>query len=195
MLFYLFFRFPDIAFQISAEFGANLKPFVIVAPWIHSILAFWIPNDVDYMAWISSNTAPDPEMIACQRRGRRNFETNSYTKPKYFFFLSQDLEILEGLGKTLQTISVLDYMKHFKHVNGPFLIIIPKSTLNNWMNEFKNWCPTISACCLIGDQEARNQLINEYILPGNFEHPKSRLSTFDVTPIIDRTLLFRSRTL
>ncbi|KAI1697610.1 hypothetical protein Ddc_19609 [Ditylenchus destructor] len=67
-----FFRI-HIAFQISAEFGSNLKPFVIVAPWIRFILAFWIPNDVDYMAWISANTAPDPEMIACQRRSRRNF--------------------------------------------------------------------------------------------------------------------------
>ncbi|KAI1696090.1 disA bacterial checkpoint controller nucleotide-binding domain-containing protein [Ditylenchus destructor] len=48
-------------FKSPPKFGENLKPFVIVAPWIHSILAFWIPNDVDDMAWISANTAPDPE--------------------------------------------------------------------------------------------------------------------------------------
>lgn len=69
----------------------------------------------------------------------------------------------------MQTISLLGYMKHFKNINGLFLIIVPKSTLNNWMNEFKKWCPTINAICLIGDQEERNRIINESILPGNFE--------------------------
>lgn len=87
-----------------------------------------------------------------------------------------------GLGKTLQTISLLGYMKNFKYVlcllllilwwklyvkqcimcyvfyrnvPGPHIVIVPKSTLTNWMNEFKKWCPSIRAVCLIGDQETR----------------------------------------
>ncbi|KOB73409.1 Chromatin-remodeling complex ATPase chain Iswi, partial [Operophtera brumata] len=60
-----------------------------------------------------------------------------------------------GLGKTLQTISLLGYMKNFKNVPGPHIVIVPKSTLTNWMNEFKKWCPSIRAVCLIGDQETR----------------------------------------
>ena len=48
-----------------------------------------------------------------------------------------------GLGKTLQTISLLGYMKHFRNVNGPHMVLVPKSTLANWMNEFKQWCPTL----------------------------------------------------
>jgi SNF2 family DNA or RNA helicase len=57
-----------------------------------------------------------------------------------------------GLGKTLQTISLLGFMKHYKNVNGPHVVLVPKSTLANWMNEFKKWCPTLRAVCLIGDQ-------------------------------------------
>lgn len=34
-------------------------------------------------------------------------------------------------------------------------MIVPKSTLANWMNEFKKWVPSLRAVCLIGDQEAR----------------------------------------
>ena len=30
------------------------------------------------------------------------------------------------------------------------MILVPKSTLANWMNEFKRWCPTLRAICLIG---------------------------------------------
>ena len=48
-----------------------------------------------------------------------------------------------GLGKTLQTISLLGYMKHFRNVSGPHMVLVPKSTLANWMNEFKKWCPTL----------------------------------------------------
>ena len=36
-----------------------------------------------------------------------------------------------GLGKTLQTISLLGYMKNYKHINGPHIVITPKSTLGN----------------------------------------------------------------
>uniref|UniRef100_A0A915DVR7 Uncharacterized protein n=1 Tax=Ditylenchus dipsaci TaxID=166011 RepID=A0A915DVR7_9BILA len=74
-----------------------------------------------------------------------------------------------GLGKTLQTISVLGFMKHCKNINGPFLVIVPKSTLNNWVNEFKKWCPSIKTACLIGDADARNELINNVIMPQDFE--------------------------
>ena len=62
---------------------------------------------------------------------------------------------VQGLGKTLQTISLLGYMKHFREIPGPHLVIVPKSTLTNWMSEFERWCPTIRAVCLIGTQEQR----------------------------------------
>ena len=72
-----------------------------------------------------------------------------------------------GLGKTLQTISLLGYMKHLRNISGPHMVLVPKSTLANWMNEFKKWCPTIRAVCLIGDQETRN--VSQTIL-ANFWH-------------------------
>lgn len=44
---------------------------------------------------------------------------------------------------------------YFRNVPGPHIVIVPKSTLTNWMNEFKKWCPSIESVCLIGDQETR----------------------------------------
>ena len=38
---------------------------------------------------------------------------------------------------------------------GPHLIIVPKSTLNNWMSEIKRWVPTLSAICLTGNKDER----------------------------------------
>ncbi|KAL5289195.1 SMARCA5 family protein [Megaselia abdita] len=74
-----------------------------------------------------------------------------------------------GLGKTLQTISLLGYLKHYKNQAGPHIVIVPKSTLQNWINEFNRWCPTIKAVCLIGDQEARNTFIRDVMMPGDWD--------------------------
>ena len=63
--------------------------------------------------------------------------------------------MFQGLGKTLQTISLLGYMKHYKNQSSPHLVIVPKSTLQNWGNEFKKWCPSIRTVLLIGDEAAR----------------------------------------
>ncbi|KAF8572435.1 hypothetical protein P879_00003 [Paragonimus westermani] len=69
-----------------------------------------------------------------------------------------------GLGKTLQTIAMLGYMKHCRHKPGPNLIIVPKSTLSNWMNELNRWVPTLRAISLMGSIEERSQTIRDDIL-------------------------------
>ncbi|XP_077293323.1 nucleosome-remodeling ATPase imitation SWI isoform X2 [Arctopsyche grandis] len=74
-----------------------------------------------------------------------------------------------GLGKTLQTIALLGYMKHFRNIPGPHIVTVPKSTLANWMNEFKKWCPSLKAVCLIGDQETRNTFIRDVLMPGDWD--------------------------
>src|ERR1700753_2209887 len=49
-----------------------------------------------------------------------------------------------GLGKTIQTISLVTYLIEKKREMGPFLIIVPLSTLTNWNNEFEKWAPSVS---------------------------------------------------
>lgn len=36
-----------------------------------------------------------------------------------------------GLGKTLQSISVLAYLKEDRGINGPHIVIVPKSTVSD----------------------------------------------------------------
>ena len=60
-----------------------------------------------------------------------------------------------GLGKTLQTISLLGYLHEFRGITGPHLVIVPKSTLHNWINEFKKWCPVIRTIKFHGTKEQR----------------------------------------
>uniref|UniRef100_A0A3B1IBT3 SNF2 related chromatin remodeling ATPase 5 n=1 Tax=Astyanax mexicanus TaxID=7994 RepID=A0A3B1IBT3_ASTMX len=74
-----------------------------------------------------------------------------------------------GLGKTLQTISLLGYMKHYRNIPGPHMVLVPKSTLYNWMNEFKRWVPSLRAVCLIGDRDERTAFIRDTLLPGEWD--------------------------
>lgn len=62
---------------------------------------------------------------------------------------------LQGLGKTLQTISPLGYLHEYRGIHGPHMVIVPKSTLHNWINEFKKWCPVIRAVKFHGNQDER----------------------------------------
>ncbi|CCD24877.1 DNA translocase NDAI_0E00610 [Naumovozyma dairenensis CBS 421] len=74
-----------------------------------------------------------------------------------------------GLGKTLQTISFLGYLKYIKKIDGPFLIIVPKSTLDNWRREFNKWTPEVNAIILHGDKETRHKIIYDFILQARFD--------------------------
>lgn len=74
-----------------------------------------------------------------------------------------------GLGKTLQTLSLLGYLKAYCNVPGPHLLIVPKSTLQNWMNEARRWIPDSDAFVFHGDKEGRAELIKTRLAPRDFE--------------------------
>ena len=70
------------------------------------------------------------------------------------------------LNQTMQSISILVYMMQFKGDNGPHLIIVPKSTLSNWMNELKRWAPQIKAVKFHGNKEERLDIATNVLQPG-----------------------------
>ena len=68
-----------------------------------------------------------------------------------------------NIGKTLQSISVIAYMKEYLNISGPHLVMVPKSTLSNWMNEFKRWCPSIRTLKFHGSKEERSDIMNNQL--------------------------------
>ncbi|KAF9237041.1 SNF2 family N-terminal domain-containing protein [Melanogaster broomeanus] len=74
-----------------------------------------------------------------------------------------------GLGKTLQTISFLSYLRHYRDTHGPHLIVVPKSTLQNWAREFKQWTPDVNTVVLTGTKEERAELIANRLIPQDFD--------------------------
>ncbi|XP_022919947.1 ATP-dependent helicase brm isoform X2 [Onthophagus taurus] len=63
-----------------------------------------------------------------------------------------------GLGKTIQTIALITYLMEKKKVNGPFLIIVPLSTLSNWVLEFEKWSPSVVVVSYKGSPAGRRAI-------------------------------------
>merc|ERR1719341_1057892 len=72
-----------------------------------------------------------------------------------------------GLGKTIQTISLLTYLMEKKKNMGPFLVIVPLSTLSNWMMEFQKWSPSVTVVSFKGSPQQR-RAVQGVIRSGRF---------------------------
>ena len=73
-----------------------------------------------------------------------------------------------GLGKTVQTISLFAYLMERKHNQGPFLCVVPLSTLNNWLTEFTRFAPDIKCLVYQGNRPTRHHLWNTQVARGEF---------------------------
>ncbi|KAA1473889.1 hypothetical protein DENSPDRAFT_302177 [Dentipellis sp. KUC8613] len=62
-----------------------------------------------------------------------------------------------GLGKTAQVISFFAYLKE-QGSKGPHLIVVPSSTLENWVREFARFAPLISVQTYYGPKDERPML-------------------------------------
>ena len=69
-----------------------------------------------------------------------------------------------GLGKTIQTISYLHWLYHEHQLYGPFLLVVPLSTMPAWQREFESWAPEINAIVYLGDVSSRNTVGDIFFL-------------------------------
>ena len=84
-----------------------------------------------------------------------------------------------GLGKTVQTISLIAYLREYKNINGPFMIIAPKSTLGNWFKEFNKWLPQCRVVKLLATKEQREEILRLHLKPGKFDVDRFKLGLSD----------------
>ncbi|KAL4284176.1 hypothetical protein GQ457_16G031110 [Hibiscus cannabinus] len=74
-----------------------------------------------------------------------------------------------GLGKTLQTISLLGYLHEYRGITGPHMVVAPKSTLGNWVNEIRRFCPVLRTVKFLGNPEERRYIREELLVAGKFD--------------------------
>ncbi|KAG8371013.1 hypothetical protein BUALT_Bualt13G0042900 [Buddleja alternifolia] len=60
-----------------------------------------------------------------------------------------------GLGKTIQSVSMLGFLQNAQQIQGPFLVVVPLSTLSNWAKEFRKWLPDMNVIIYVGTRASR----------------------------------------
>ncbi|XP_061961830.1 probable helicase CHR10 isoform X2 [Populus nigra] len=102
-----------------------------------------------------------------------------------------------GLGKTLQAISFLSYLKVHQKSPGPYLVLCPLSVTDGWVSEIEKFTPKLKVLRYVGEKEHRRSLrktIHEHVK----ESPSSSnvsllpfdvlLTTYDIA-LVDQEFL------
>ncbi|KAL1413280.1 ATP-dependent DNA helicase Hrp3 [Vanrija albida] len=63
-----------------------------------------------------------------------------------------------GLGKTVQSVSFLSYLFHTQRQYGPFLVVVPLSTINAWQMQFQTWAPDLNVIVYMGSAASRDKI-------------------------------------
>ncbi|KAF9010521.1 P-loop containing nucleoside triphosphate hydrolase protein [Cyathus striatus] len=87
-----------------------------------------------------------------------------------------------GLGKTVQTVAFLSYLFHEMHQYGPFLVIVPLSTITAWQTQFAAWAPDMNVITYIGTAAAREVIRSYEFGPSNKKLKMNvLLTTYELT--------------
>ena len=62
-----------------------------------------------------------------------------------------------GLGKTCQVIAFLAHLKE-KGIKGPHIVVVPASTLENWLRELSVFCPELEVMPYYADLKGREEV-------------------------------------
>lgn len=60
-----------------------------------------------------------------------------------------------GLGKTIQTVAFLSWLVYARKQNGPFLVVVPLSTISAWQETLELWAPDLNCIVYNGNDESR----------------------------------------
>ena len=79
---------------------------------------------------------------------------------KYYTFRNNSVILADemGLGKTIQTVSLVQYLMNQYQNYGPYLVVVPLSTVATWQSEFRRWAPEINVVVYLGDIASRNRV-------------------------------------
>ncbi|KAI9463589.1 SNF2 family N-terminal domain-containing protein [Lactarius psammicola] len=105
----------------------------------------------------------DPDYIVTTGGELKDFQLTGLNWLAYLWSKGENGILADemGLGKTVQTVSFLSYLFHQMHQYGPYLVIVPLSTITAWQSQFQAWAPDINVITYIGTASAR-EVIRRY---------------------------------
>ncbi|VDK75980.1 unnamed protein product [Litomosoides sigmodontis] len=130
----------------------------------------------------ASDWSKIPEDITFKDNNRlREYQFEGVNWLLYCYYNKQNCILADemGLGKTVQTICFLQRVYDYG-IHGPFLIVVPLSTIHNWQREFETWTD-MNTIVYHGSASSR-QLIQQtefYYRPEELKGGKRNVVKFD----------------
>ena len=129
----------------------------------------------DYLGRTNS-TPENPLTLRDYQLDGLNWLANSWCKQNGVILADE-----MGLGKTVQAISFMSYVFNEHNLYGPFLIVIPLSTIQGWQREFQKWCPEINFVIYLGDSQSRSMIQKyEWYLDNKRVKCNAILTTYEI---------------
>lgn len=128
----------------------------------------------------------DPDYIVSTGGELKDFQLTGLNWLAYLWSKGENGILADemGLGKTVQTVSFLSYLFHQYNQYGPFLVIVPLSTITAWQMQFQAWAPDLNVICYIGNSRSREVIRNYeiYAEPGKSKKVKMNvlLTTYEL---------------
>ncbi|KAF8441444.1 SNF2 family N-terminal domain-containing protein [Boletus edulis BED1] len=126
----------------------------------------------------------DPDYISATGGSLKDFQLTGLNWLAYLWSKGENGILADemGLGKTVQTVSLLSYLFHEMHQYGPFLVIVPLSTITAWQSQFATWAPVLNVITYIGTATAR-EVIRTYEFGSSNKRLKMNvlLTTYELT--------------
>ncbi len=72
-----------------------------------------------------------------------------------------------GLGKTVQTVAFMNWLRHDRQQQGPFIVVVPLSTMPAWAETLDNWTPDINYVVYNGNEASRQKIREHELLIDN----------------------------
>ncbi|PPR05826.1 hypothetical protein CVT26_010106 [Gymnopilus dilepis] len=111
----------------------------------------------------------DPEYISATGGELKDFQLTGLNWLAFLWSNGENGILADemGLGKTVQTVSFLSYLFHQMQQYGPFLVIVPLSTITAWQSQFAAWAPDLNVITYIGNATAREVIRTYEFGPSN----------------------------
>lgn len=140
---------------------------------------FYRPNERPKFQKITS----DPDYITTTDCQLKDFQLTGLNWLAYLWAKGDNGILADemGLGKTVQTVAFLSYLFHQHKQYGPFLVIVPLSTITAWQAQFAAWAPDLNVICYAGSATARETIrVYEFGAPKKLKF-NVLLTTYELT--------------
>ncbi|KAJ6500142.1 SNF2 family N-terminal domain-containing protein [Mycena vitilis] len=126
----------------------------------------------------------DPDYIEATGGELKDFQLTGLNWLAYLWSKGENGILADemGLGKTVQTVAFLSYLFHELDQYGPFLVIVPLSTITAWQTQFQAWAPDMNVITYIGTATARDVIRRFEFGPSNKKLKMNvLLTTYELT--------------